>query len=92
MLDMLIMATSSSDQNPGWFILGAGLLLALGHYLWVVKRYRNAGERDRFERETAVAVANVQVHDHRVGQRTKTEDRSIDNQNSGSPTYRVGRR
>ncbi len=64
-----LVANSSSGGDAGWI----GLVFftsGFAYYGYVVRRYRNADARHRYEDETAAHMANGQADDHFVASRT----------------------
>ncbi|AXK47099.1 hypothetical protein DXU92_14460 [Brachybacterium saurashtrense] len=86
---ILLADGSSSDGIFLPFLLGP--LTFAGIYIGIYRFYRNTDKRHRYERETKVAVGNLQQDDRRTGRKTGQRSRSMDGRNDTDHLTRVRR-
>lgn len=69
----------------------AGPAVFIGVYLGIYRRYRNTDKRHKFEKETEVAVGNLETVDHRRGSNNRQRSRRMRGDNSTDHLQRVRR-
>ena len=71
------------------FIAGPAVFAAV--YGGIYRYYRNTDKRHHFEKETEVAVGNLQRRDQKVGSNNRQRSRTMGGDNSTDPLERVHR-
>ena len=71
------------------FLLGPAVFL--GTYIGIYRYYRNTDKRHHFEKETEVAVGNLQQDDRKVRSKTRLKNRHMSDSNVTDHLKRVRR-
>ncbi len=92
----LLAEPSESDEaiGQGAFLLAPfilAIIVAAVTYSAIYTRYRNPGERHRFEKEVEVAVGNLVRGDRKVGENNRQSYRYMSGSNEDTPLERVQR-
>lgn len=90
MTPLLIILSSSSDNNPGWLLL-AGPMAAIAVYWGLFRYYRNTDKSHSFEHETRIESQPITGGDQKVDTVRGTKRSEISGNNVRNYRQRVQR-
>lgn len=90
MTPLLIILSSSSDNNPGWLLL-AGPMAAVAVYWGLFRYYRNTDKSHSFEHETRIESQPITGGDQKVDTVRGTKRSEISGNNVRNYRQRVQR-